>query len=467
MEEILSDAFTSNYSLESFYRYTRHLICNLACLGRHTISKLICTSGRDQNDWSADYKMYSNKRMDSSNVFTSVLKSVCNSASNALPLVVAMDDTLLRKTGKKIPNTRYLRDPLGPPFHTNFVRGQRFVQISAALEHHENQARMIPIAFENAPSVKKPKKNAPKEEWEIYNEETKKKNLSTYGCTMLNSLRANLLHNHIKRPLWVSVDGSYTNKNVLRNLSQNITLIGRIRADAKLHYLPETNKEKGRKKVYGVQAPTPEQLRQDPTVPYQTVKAFAAGKTHDFKIKTINNLLWRTAGGKYQFRLVVIAPLGYRLTKKGKMLYRDPAYIICTDTSIPIEKILQAYLWRWDIEVNFRDEKTLLGVGQAQVRNENSVTAVPQMMVAGYATLLLAGEQLNKNNRNIWRPKWHKKEKDQRCSTNDYIRQLRAELWGNALDQINFSDFADVKYGSANPEKFSVPLNSAVLAANW
>jgi hypothetical protein len=27
-----------------------------------------------------------------------------------------------------------------------------------------------------------------------------------------------------------------------------------------------------------------------------------------------------------------------------------------------------AYLWRWEIEVNFREEKTLIGCGQSQVR---------------------------------------------------------------------------------------------------
>ncbi|MBX7156740.1 MAG: hypothetical protein K1X91_17410 [Bacteriodetes bacterium] len=93
-------------------------------MGRHTISKLICTSGKDQVDWSADYKLYNKNRIDNSGVFSTILKSIHNSEPATTPLVVAMDDTLIRKTGKKIPTTRYLRDPLGPPFQTNFVRGQ-------------------------------------------------------------------------------------------------------------------------------------------------------------------------------------------------------------------------------------------------------------------------------------------------------------------------------------------------------
>jgi len=60
----------------------------------------------------------------------------------------------------------------------------------------------------------------------------------------------------------------------------------------------------------------------------------------------------------------------------------------------PADQLLQAYLWRWDIETNFRDEKTILGTGQAQVRNPASTRIVPQMMVAAYSLLLLAGIKL-------------------------------------------------------------------------
>lgn len=41
-------------------------------------------------------------------------------------------------------------------------------------------------------------------------------------------------------------------------------------------------------------------------------------------------------------------------------------------------------LWRWGIEVNFRDEKTLLGTGEAQVRTAafnriQAAVTVPRM----------------------------------------------------------------------------------------
>jgi hypothetical protein len=59
--------------------------------------------------------------------------------------------------------------------------------------------------------------------------------------------------------------------------------------------------------------------------------------------------------------------------------------LICTDPDLPLEDLLQEYVWRWDIEVNHRDEKTILGVAQAQARNENSVEYIPATAVAANA----------------------------------------------------------------------------------
>ena len=44
--------------------------------------------------------------------------------------------------------------------------------------------------------------------------------------------------------------------------------------------------------------------------------------------------------------------------------------------------LLQDYFDRWGIEVNHRDVKEILGVGQAQVWNEKSVSKVPALLVA-------------------------------------------------------------------------------------
>jgi hypothetical protein len=92
-----------------------------------------------------------------------------------------------------------------------------------------------------------------------------------------------------------------------------------------------------------------------------------SGISHPLRFKRRQNMMWRTAGVEQILQLIVIAPLAYRLRKGSKLLYRHPAFLICTDSALDPRQIIEAYFQRWDIEVNFRDQKTLLGVGQAQV----------------------------------------------------------------------------------------------------
>ena len=60
------------------------------------------------------------------------------------------------------------RDPLSPPFHLNLVRGMRFVQLSALVQQQDEFCRMIPIDFQQAPLPKRPARNAPANQQDLY-----------------------------------------------------------------------------------------------------------------------------------------------------------------------------------------------------------------------------------------------------------------------------------------------------------
>ena len=188
--------------------------------------------------------------------------------------------------------------------------------------------------------------------------------------------------------------------------------------------------------------PSPEQIRQSDDVPWEEVKAFAAGKNHTFSVKVVKSLKWRAAGGNHLLQLVVIRPLGYRLKKGGRMLYRKPAYLICTDNELSIEKLLQAYIWRWEIEVNFREEKTTNGCGDAQVRNEISSAKLPAFVVAMHAFLHLADHILTKKKETLALPKakWEDAATNRRPSTNNLLNLFRGYYWYGKLGK-SFSDF--------------------------
>lgn len=122
--------------------------------------------------------------------------------------------------------------------------------------------------------------------------------VSSVGSERLAELREHLDQEDIGRRLIVSVDGGFTNRTVFRNLPHNTVAIGRIRKDAKLFLPPpdESNSRRGRRRWYGVPLQTPEQIRQDAAIPWESVTAFAAGKTHSFEVKTVAPVRWLGTG---------------------------------------------------------------------------------------------------------------------------------------------------------------------------
>lgn len=427
---------------------------------------MLRAQNRHHRDWSADYRFYSQDRFDEDAVFNQIRCQIEKTLGSHQPLVVAMDDSLLRKTGRKIHGVRYLRDPLSPPFQVNLVRGLRVLQLSAGLPQGGGRARMIPIDFQHAVLPAKPRRNASELEWQNYKALQAQTNINVRGFERIAALRQRMDQTQPERKLVVCVDGRFTNRTFLKQIPERTVILGRIRKDAVLHQLPDAQPARGRKRKYGRLLPTPEAFLQDPSIPCETVRAFAAGKMHSFKVKRLGPVVMRLDRAARPVQLLVIKPLGYRLTVGGRLLYRQPAYLICTDPQMPLEEFLQQFLWRWDIEVNFRDEKTLLGVGQAQVRTAPSNQNAPALAVAAYALLLLASVNVYGKKGvpdRLEQAKWYRRKKKDRATTNELINQLRRELWSAALNPEHFPDFTSDRPPELKCEKSPVPLHAALF----
>lgn len=437
------------------------------CMGRHTVTGIISAAGNQFEDWSSVYRIFSRRRIDISAIMKVIQSNVLKETEKSKHIIAHMDDTIIKKTGKRIPGTSWRRDPLGPAFHTNFIWGQRFIQVSMALPKNgkTGQSRAIPVDFHHCPTVAKPKRKATDEEIYQYKEQKKTFKLSKRGSERIKLFRKNLDDNGARdKQLIISVDGSYSNNEVLKNLPRRVTLIGRVRKDTKLFKIPDGQPKTGRKRVYGDPLPTPEQIRQSDNYKWQEVKAWAAGKEHNFNVKVVEKLRWKSATAKHNLKLVVVRPLGYRLTKGSKILYRKPAYLICTDTELDIQTLLQAYLWRWEIEVDFREEKSMLGCGQAQVRNPNSAETFPAFIAAAYAMLHIASHRAYQkaNNITIPRPKWYKKKPENRITTGDLLNNIRAHLYAKGMG-ISFNDFVNKHLQTRSLQNSKKSLGNALF----
>jgi hypothetical protein len=446
-----------------------HLLAHLVCPGRHTLSGLITVFGKQFEDWTGHYSLYAKGRVEAAAIFRHVRRELESLGEPGRSLSVALDDTILRKRGMRIPGAAYRRDPLGPRFQTNLVWAQREQALSAAVPDAKGDVRMVPIGFRDASTPRKPREGSAPEVIERYREQMKQRNLNALAIDTLHALQSERMQeNGGDTPaLRVLVDGSYTNRKVLRKLPASTVVIGRIRKDAKLNAKPCMQAGPGRTRIYAEDLPTPEQIRRDPGIAWVAVVARVNGKWRRFEIKTLEPVRWRAAGAM-DLRLVVIRPVGFRPRKGARMAYTQPAYLICTDPALPVQEVLQEYVWRWDIEINHRDEKTLLGVGQAQVRNPESAQSIPATAVAAYAMLHIAAiKAYGKGGKPTVIPeaKWRRPHKKIRPSTQDLLNELRRELWSKAIRHDHLTDFMNAAARRTKPQKSGPNLCSSLFAA--
>lgn len=481
------------FAQERTYQRARRLVFGLIVSVRmHLTSHAICATGRQFVDWTADYRVCSRSPWDAQRLFDPIFDHLPQLlGSPDAPVLMALDDTMCKKSSPRIPGVSMGRDPMSPPFRVNLCYGLRFVQASILVtsQQQAGPARALPVRFDFAPPAKKPRANKlrksdaksqepsdatsgspeneplptsptadaewekQKREWEAkleaYKKEKKERRLPLAGLNAIRSVRQSLNQRPetCQRKLIVSGDGSYTTRDLLRNLPEQTTYIGRIRKDAKLHYRlePAAGKPVGRPRLYGAAAPTPEQILRDDSIETRYVPCYAAGKIHHIPVKVLGTVYWRKAGVDLPLQLIVIKPLGYRLRKGSKMLYRKPAFLICTDLSLDLQELVQDYIYRWEIECNHRDEKSLLGVAQGQVWNPNAVRRLPQLQVATYSLLLLSSLLTSGFQRTadyLPLPKWRRQ--SARPSLLDLLNLLRNQIFARGVDApvVNFDHFA-------------------------
>jgi len=345
------------------------------------------------------------------------------------PLVMAWDDTVVRRGGKHVPNTAWRRDPMSPPFHVNFIHGQRYLLGSLVLPLYRQDGtsspRTLPVRFVECPGLRKPGRKAASSEITQYREQKKQHTLSVCFVEQTRKIRQALdAQGFESRDLLCAVDGSYCNRTVWKAGLERTRIIARIRKDAKVCF-----RATEKRAVYSAQTWTPLSVYQDKSHPWSTVRAFFGGQYREVRFKEVRDVLWRRAGKEKLMRLLVLAPTPYRVSKNGQTYYRQESFLLTDDLRSEVGSLVQAYLDRYQIEFNHRDAKTVLGVGQAQVWGDKSTPRVPEFIVAAYSALLLSGlvaygPERDHPYREL--PKWRRHAKRPSCQ--DLVTLLRQEM---------------------------------------
>ncbi len=412
----------------SCQRAMRQALGSLVCLGRRTLTRIIWTNGGEKRSWGAEYFLHSRCRWQAQELFAPILKQALPFCTGRY-IGVAADDTRLHKTGRCIQQAFYQRDPLSPPFHVNLMLGLRFLQASLLVPLYRRSqvgARALPIRFQEASRVRRPGRKATVEEWQGYRAALRKYNLSQKFVTMVQGLRLALdAAGALQKILLMAVDGSFCNRTVFGASFDKTEIIARARKDAVLCFRAPAES----RRFYDTRKFTPESVRQNDSLPWVTTKLFYGGKRRRVRYRVVDGVYWQGGARRRPLRLLVVAPTPYRKRKSGRRYYREPAFLLTTDLKAHAHTLLQIYFDRWQIEVNHREEKDTLGVGQAQLWNEVSVPKQPVLAVASYSALLLSsliafGAERGAAYAPL--PRWRKHAKRPSCL--DLIALLRKEM---------------------------------------
>jgi hypothetical protein len=440
LEQSWKDVFKQKRTLR---RGIEHALTWPSAMGRRTISQIICVEGRSQQDWSADYKLYSRSRWDDQKLFNRISEEYLDRYPKG-PVVLAIDDTRVVKSGKKIPGARWQRDPLSPPFQVNMIWGLRFLQGSLLFPHHcegDFSPRAYPIAFKHMPVVKKPGRRASDQKRQEYRKLRKVNNLSTQTLNWLEQYREQLdtmkARNRILR---VVADASFCNQAFYRCRLDRIELLTRCRKDARLCFAAS----EGSGRRYAIDIFTPADVLESPRSRFQWCRIWMGQRRRRIRYKIVEPVLWRRGAGTRPLRLIVIAPIPYKLSPNASRNYRQPGYLLSTDISSPIRELIQSYFDRWQIEINHRDEKTILSVGHAQVWSPSSISRQPALTVASYSMLLLAGLYCFGPGHSLHHstiPKWRSHKS--RASLLDLLTILRAEIIETSVNNPVYAKIAN------------------------
>ena len=255
------------------------------------------------------------------------------------PVVVAIDDALVRRRGKKVWAASWFRDGSAPgPVKTGY--GNNWVAAGIVVR---------------LPMVSRPVAIPVLAKLVI-------KGTSSSSRLWLARRMAEAIAGALPgRAIHVVADSAYAGGE-LKKLPPAITWTTRLRKDAALHGLPPARTGKrGRPREKGDRLPPRARLAAD--AGFTQVTATRYGKAATIQAAAVT-CLWHSVFGTRPVTVVLI---------RDKSATGHDLALVTTDAAASPSRVIQRYAARWSIEVAIEEAKQIFGTGQARNRTARAV----------------------------------------------------------------------------------------------
>lgn len=169
-------------------------------------------------------------------------------------------------------------------------------------------------------------------------------------------------------------------------LKYQVSLITRLRMDARFFNFPAPYSGRGRPAKKGKRLMSPQQILQEKNLPWQSISIrWYGGLSKTVNVLT-NTCLWHVEGhDPVPIRWLLITDPGGRFS---------PVILMSTDVKLSISIIIETFVDRWGIEVTFRESRELLGVETQRQWSDLAIARTTPMLFALYSFVVLMASNI-------------------------------------------------------------------------
>jgi hypothetical protein len=337
------------------------------CVGKHTVTGVLRGAGVvGERHHSGYHRFFSEAQWCSTEAGLALMGLILSVFPKDAIVVLTVDDTLARHTGKHIKLAAMHRDPLmstatKPFFHF----GHNWVVLAVVIHFPQwNKSFSLPVLARLYLSEK-------------LNTKLGRKHLKK--TDLANEMMQLVALAFPERRFLVVGDSAYVNSSIVEPLPTSIHLLGRGRMDATLYAAPPRRAMgwRGRPRVKGDRLRSPAERAAKGR--WRTVTARIYGKEASIQVQVFNALWYRVGGGR-MMRFVLI---------RGWPGHGKDDVLVSTDLTMSAREIVEAYCLRWTIEETFGWTKQKLGLEDPHNRTERAVERTVPMALWSYSLIVL------------------------------------------------------------------------------
>jgi hypothetical protein len=225
-------------------------------------------------------------------------------------------------------------------------------------------------------------------------------------------------------------DSSYAAIELLAAVRRHVTVITRLRLDARLFDPPPPRRPgtKGRPRVSGARQPTLLQRLADPNTAWQRVTVTGWYGQGERRLDVVSGTaLWYHPGKQVPIRWVLVRDVAGEL---------EPQAFLCTDLGVSRSEIawaadpiaiLRLFVRRWSVEVTFAEVRRHLGVETQRQWSDLAIARTTPCLLALFSLVTLWASDLAA--RGLVQPRraaWYAKPQ---ITFSDALAAVRKELW--------------------------------------